>query len=183
MPVKIRSINPFCSVLLFISSCDHKRFSKGREHAIWRRVFSCSGDAHRTDKRDQRCRSSRCTPIHCHSHFCTVQPAGSPHCAQSPKHWAERHSLLPMFLTQSLTSLFSKAPLLHYFTASLLERLVSQRSETYCRITFSSFYFISFFNCWHLYLMDACKIFLCGSGNKGLREGMKENNLFDSDVD
>lgn len=31
--------------------------------------------------------------------------------------------------------------------------------------------------------MDACKIFLCGSGNKGLREGMKENNLCDSDVD
>lgn len=28
-----------CSTLLFISSCDHKRFSKRRKYAIWQKIF------------------------------------------------------------------------------------------------------------------------------------------------
>lgn len=72
MPVKIRSINPVCSLLLFISSCDHRRFCKRREYAIWQRIFSCSSDACRTDSRDQHCERSLFAPIHCHSQFCTA---------------------------------------------------------------------------------------------------------------
>lgn len=102
-----------------------------------------------------------------------------PHSTQSPRHPAERRSLLGTLRNQSLARLGFKGTIISlFYMASLFEMLVTQRSETYCHIRFVSLYF---FNYWHLYLMSACRVFFGGSGNKGLRKGTKENTLLGSD--